>query len=92
MATATAATGVMSAVARATARPIATSMMTTTVATATAATVVMSAVARATATTAAASAAEKAGRGVAAEHGEANNREENRNSKHNKSVHSGILQ
>jgi len=36
--------------------------------------------------------AEKAGRGVAAEHGEANNREENRNSKHNKSVHSGILQ
>ena len=87
MAAATAATGVMSAMALAATA----SMMTTTVATATAATGVVSTVARATATTAAAS-AEKAGRCVATEHGEANNREENRNTKHNKSVHSGILQ
>ena len=38
------------------------------------------------------SAAEEAGRGSAAEHSETNNREENRNSKDNNSVHSGILQ
>lgn len=72
---------------------IATSMMTTTMATATAATVVMSAtVARATVTAATASTAKKTGRCVATEHGEANNREENRNTKHYKSVHSEILQ
>jgi len=86
VATATAATGVMSAVAAIAATVAAT------VATATAATVVMSAVAPATATIAATSAAQKAGRCIATEHGETNNREENRNSKDNNSVHSGILQ
>ena len=82
VAAATAATAVMTAVAA-----IAATMATTTTAT-----VMMTAVAHATATIAAASAAQKAGRCIATEHGETNDREENRNSKDNKSVHSGILQ
>jgi hypothetical protein len=82
VAAATAATVVMTAVAA-----IAATMATTTTAT-----VMMTAVAPATATIAAASAAQKAGRCIATEHGETNDCEENRNSKDNKSVHSGILQ
>jgi hypothetical protein len=49
-------------------------------------------VARATAAVAAASATEQASIGAAAEHGKANDREENRNTENNKSIHSEILQ
>ena len=92
IATATAATTVMTTVARVLA--IATSVMTT-IATTTAATVTMMAAAAATTTiitaaSIAAASTAKGGRGIAsADQGEANNREENRDTKHNNSVHSG---
>jgi hypothetical protein len=73
-------------------------MMATTVATTTAATVMMTTtatatVASATVATIAAASTAKGGRRIAsADQGEANNREENRDTKYNNSVHSGILQ
>ncbi|MGI8978204.1 MAG: hypothetical protein ACR2FY_03160 [Pirellulaceae bacterium] len=68
--------------------------MMSTAATATVAAIMMTTTATAAAARAiaAAAAAEKAGRRVATEHGEANDREENRDSKYNNLVHSQILQ